>query len=271
MSFIVSHNMTVESTVSSSPMVFIHGNLASRHWWLPVINALSATDVTPFAESAVNNRQPSTALLLEWCGHGDAAPPRQIEDLNIKNLAKQAIQHIDDRIQEPYYLIGHSTGGLIAVLMAALSPGQIKGVIALDPVGAKGVVLNPSISSAFEKMMSDPKLTAQMIGATIYNLQPADSFFNEIIAPMAFRAARQNKDWVLQNLSHVDFTEELRSVSCPALILHGEHDLLLPKQDSQQLAEIIPNGIFQEIPDQGHCCNYENPEKLADLITNFFS
>ncbi|MGZ6468737.1 MAG: alpha/beta fold hydrolase, partial [Bdellovibrionota bacterium] len=53
------------------------------------------------------------------------------------------------------------------------------------------------------------------------------------------------------------------------LVLHGQFDTLLPKELSQELANLLPNGKFFEIPGRGHSTNVEDPELFVNLTKNF--
>ena len=72
----------------------------------------------------------------------------------------------------------------------AQAPDLFRKALLLDSVGAKGVVLNEEIEQAFEQMAEDKQLTGAVIGGTIYQLDPEDSFFNKVIIEDAYKAVK---------------------------------------------------------------------------------
>ena len=75
--------------------------------------------------------------------------------------------------------------------------------------------------------------------------------------------------WVLEALDGLDIREDLKKVQSEVLVLHGEHDVLLPMSDSKELAGLLANAKFQVVPGQGHCTNVEAPEKFVKTVREF--
>jgi pimeloyl-ACP methyl ester carboxylesterase len=141
--------------------------------------------------------------------------------------------------------------------------------VLLDPVGSKGVKFEPAMHQAFEAMKADKNLTATVIGSTIYNNNIESDFFRQVAAVDAFRSVKSIGSAVLQALDGVDFTQQFVKNDRPTLVLHGEHDTLLPLIDSQKLAQNLINGSFEMVPGQGHCTNVENPKLMMQILNRF--
>ncbi|MCX7978808.1 MAG: alpha/beta hydrolase, partial [Bdellovibrionaceae bacterium] len=159
--------------------------------------------------------------------------------------------------------------GLIALLMASRAPELFNKVVCLDPVGAKGVKFDNSMISAFEAMKTDRALTATVIGSTIKDNKPDSDFFQQVVVEDAFRAVKSVGHLVLKALDGLDVTQELSSVQHPVLVLHGEHDVLLPMQDSKSLAGLVKNGRFEVLSGRGHCANVEDPKTFVATLQRF--
>jgi 3-oxoadipate enol-lactonase len=71
------------------------------------------------------------------------------------------------------------------------------------------------------------------------------------------------------SLKSIDIRKDLKRIRQPILVLHGEHDQVLPMAGSREIASSVPYGEFMEIKGQGHSCNVENPRKFVDLICDF--
>lgn len=70
-------------------------------------------------------------------------------------------------------------------------------------------------------------------------------------------------------MAELDFSDSLNRVSCPALVVCGEKDRVNRKA-SVELADILKDSQFREIPEAGHEVNLESPEKLASLLREFY-
>jgi non-heme chloroperoxidase len=63
--------------------------------------------------------------------------------------------------------------------------------------------------------------------------------------------------------SETDFTEDLRQIDLPTLVMHGEDDQIVPYADSGPLsAELLKNGVLKSYPGLPHGM----PTTNADLI-----
>lgn len=254
-------NFEVIPNVIPENTVFIHGNLASNRWWYPTEEV--------FRRQFKSSSTPGSMILIEFLGCGKSDPPQSESDVNMRLFAREFNALIKSLKLENVSVVGHSTGGLIASLMAADEPGLIKKAVLLDPVGARGVTFDQSMIGAFEAMKTDKKLTATVLASTIYKNDEASDFFQRIVVEDAFHAVKTVGYWVLKALDGLDVTAELKSITSPVLVLHGEHDQLLPIQDSQQMASLIPGAQFEVIENQGHCANVENPAYFVEILNRF--
>lgn len=251
--------------------VFIHGNLASNRWWYPTEQE---------ARKFYKGRSLKGAMILvEFLGCGKSSNPRQAADVNMRVFAKDFIDLLaslknawsEFGISEDskFHLVGHSTGGLIAALMLARQPDLFSRAVLLDPVGAQGVQFDDSMIGAFQAMKNDKALTAQVIGSTIYENNPESDFFKQIVVEDAFHAVQTVGHWVLQALSGLDIRDEVSKVPNEVLVLHGEFDVLLSKEESQKLSQLMSRSTFEIFEGQGHCPNAENPEAFFKKMNTY--
>lgn len=254
-------NFEIRANVVPENIFFVHGNLCSARFWEPTLTSLQAL---------YPQQGKGSLMAVDYPGCGKSTPPSAQSEIQIEILADQFIQVIEENGFGPCHIVGHSAGGLIAAVMVAKRPDLFIKAVLLDPVGARGVAFNDVMLPAFEAMKVDRDLTATIIGSTIYNNDADSEFFKNIVVEDAFSAVKNVGSWILQALDGVDFTSLLGQVKKPVLVLHGEHDTLLPMKDSEELASLIANASFEVIPQQGHCCNVENPDWFAKRLKHFF-
>lgn len=234
---------------SSGNILFIHGNLASSAWWQPCLAELSR----------LGTSGPGRLICADWRGCGENEPWPGDRAFTIEDLAQDFLALLDEKGIQRISLVGHSLGGLIAEQMMILQPERFEKALLLDPVGPKGVVFDDSMYEAFRQMSASAELTRTVILSTVYGAERLDDRFAARLAADAFKAVRGIGTSVLEILKTVDLREEVRSVKIPLLILHGEHDQILPIQDSEELARLMPNARFEKIAGAGHCWNVEDP------------
>ena len=254
-------NYEVVEGVVPEDVLFIHGNLASNRWWYP------AADV--WKKNAAGKNLKGALIFAEFRGCGKSSAPKDSSEVNMHLFADDFIALAKKLNRGPLHLVGHSTGGLVAALMLAKEPTLFKKAVLLDPVGAQGVTFDKSMIAAFEQMKADKNLTGIVIGSTIHNNNPNSDFFKNVLVEDAFHSVKAVGHWVLEALDGLDVREELKHVKNEVLVLHGEHDKLLPQEDSEALSRLFSRGKFQTVEGQGHCSNVEAPEKFVNITSNF--
>jgi pimeloyl-ACP methyl ester carboxylesterase len=63
----------------------------------------------------------------------------------------------------------------------------------------------------------------------------------------------------------------LRGFDKPALVVWAEHDKLFPREHGERLAELLPQGRFELMPDSRTFIPMEQPERLAERIVEFLA
>lgn len=252
------HYEIVENLLPEDTL-FIHGNLASARWWYPLEEELKRQ----------RKSQSGRMIVADFRGCGKSSDPVDLSEITMDRLAEDFIELLTYLKAPKVNLVGHSTGGTIAALMAAKRGVLFDKLVLLDPVGAKGVKFEPAMHQAFEAMKEDKNLTATVIGSTIHNNMPQSDFFQRVIVEDAYRAVKSIGAAVLKTLDGADFTKQFSQVQNPVLVLHGEHDVLLPQVESRALADLFVKGRFEVIEGQGHCTNVENPKKFLGLLQSF--
>ncbi len=238
---------------------FIHGNLASNRWWMPTVEILKTQ----------NQNLAGNVICAEFRGAGDSSPPKSDDEVTMKNFAHDFVELVRSFKSAPVNLVGHSTGGLIAAIMLAEAPELFHKAFLLDPVGAEGVKFDSAMIQAFESMKVDKNLTAAVIGSTIHNNDPENSFFKNIIVEDAFKGVKAVGHLVLKALDGLDVRESLKHVPNSVMVVHGEHDQLLSREASEKLSQLFKKGQFQELEGCGHCANVENPPLFVEKFSRF--
>nr|WP_254899088.1 alpha/beta fold hydrolase [Thalassococcus arenae] len=68
-----------------------------------------------------------------------------------------------------------------------------------------------------------------------------------------------------------DFRAALAQVSCPALVLSGECDPIMPPEFGRALAQALPNSRYAEIAGAAHMIDRDRPRAFFDVVLDFVS
>jgi len=257
-----------EKGLTNNNVLFIHGNLASNEWWIPTIEQFR------LSSEETNQSHEGTVLSADWRGYGKSKGLTSKDEIDFQSYADDYIALIEDRNLKNIDVVGHSTGGLIAMMAILKRPDLFRSCFFLDTVGPTG--LNPelpleTVLGHFEKMSQDKDYSKMVLAATIEGVDAESSMFQEIF----------NITWNCDSVcwtgvpevlcTQIDITEDIKkSWNTPSMIVHGDKDVVLPLKDSEKLHEFLPSSKYKTLKGQGHSCNMENPKLFASLLQDFW-
>lgn len=213
--------------------------------------AVPGTLCSPAVFGPLARAWPGVVHAVDWMS---APGPWRIEDVASRIAA---------RLSGPVLLVGHSTGGCIALRLAAEHPELVAGLL-LANTGAhmRGHGDVDGILTAVSQAWG-PELHAAVLDRSFASPLPA-----EVRAELLAYAARVPQAAALEVLTSqrdLDLTEQLASIRCPARVLHGVHDRARSVADAQYLVDRLPNAFLSTV-DTGHTPVYEDvPATVAQL------
>ena len=150
-----------------------------------------------------------------------------------------AFSALCDTIEDDLTLCGLSLGGVLALNYTIDHPEKVKSLILI----------------ATPYKMPKQLLRLQNI---LFRFMPKSAFS---------QTGFQKIDFIrlCHSMDELDFSRSLRKVTCPVLVLCGEHDLANQKA-ARMLAGLLKNAAFQQIPNAGHEVNTDAPERLAEIL-----
>ena len=165
------------------------------------------------------------------------------KEASYENLYSSFVKYCSE-MDGQIHLCGLSLGGILALNFALDFPQKVKTLVLIGTpykvpkaaFGFQNVIFRFLPNSVFEMMAFDKKDTFAL-GNTMKNL---------------------------------DFSDKVKNVKCPALILCGEKDSANLKS-AVYLSQNIRNAELKIIENTGHVVNEENPKALADILTEYYS
>ena len=73
----------------------------------------------------------------------------------------------------------------------------------------------------------------------------------------------------LRDLLRTDLRPTLAGLACPALVIHGEHDTLVPRAAAEYLAHELPQAKLEIIGGGAHAPFVSHPERVASAVADF--
>ena len=249
-------NHDVHDRLLPADVLFIHGNLSSNAWWRPSFEAWRAE-----ADESFRGR----AIAAEWKGCGKSEAPRDESELHPARLADDYINLLRDLGVKRAHVVGHSTGGLIALYAMAKAPELFDRAVLLDPVTDRGVAFGAEAIDAFAHMARSRDFCQTVMANTIHGVDQANPFFQQLVDD-AFGVAPTVWTGIPAVLKTLDAAGLVDRIKQTTLVLHGELDPVLPIEGSVDLARRLKNGEFFELKGCGHSTNVEDPELFVRLV-----
>jgi 3-oxoadipate enol-lactonase len=107
----------------------------------------------------------------------------------------------------------------------------------------------------------------QAVERAFLNL-PKNRRYEDYLAAFG-RQSAENYAFACLASAAFDVSALLPRISCPSLVVTGEHDVLLPPAAGQEAAGLIPGARFEIMPDAAHFIPYQRPEAFVALVDGF--
>ena len=170
-----------------------------------------------------------------------------------------------------FSLLGTSFGGRIALELALTAPNRIEGLVVIG-AGA-GPAADPAAGrqrsvrlrgGEFENVVAEmADMVSHLPGP--HGQMARDMFIDMARGQGADVMARQSDALA----GRLDLWGRIGDITCPSLMLWGEHDKFSPAREGLRISTLIPHARYAEIADCGHFPSLEAPEETADIVLHW--
>lgn len=226
------------------PIVLLHGGLGSRHDFVPLAKHLAA-----------NHR----LIVIETRGHGRST--LGTAPLTYQRVEQDVIAVMTELGLTGAGIIGHSDGGIAALRVAASGAVQPRFVVAVaahwhlpddDPTRE----IYRGITAEKWRDMFPEQITR-------YEAEnPAPDFARLFAATVAM--------WLGRDETAYPGTL-VRRITCPLLVIHGDEDFLVSRQQAFELAEQVAGAHLLNLPFATHTVLEDQPEDVLSALGAFIS
>jgi len=178
--------------------------------------------------------------------------------------------------------VGHSTGGgEVARYVARAAPGRVAKAVLLDAVPPVMVKKDSNPGGTPIEAFDGYRAALANNRAQLYLDIPTGPFYG-FNRPGAKVSEGLIRNWWRQGMmgsvkagyecikafSETDFTEDLKAIDVPVLVIHSEDDQIVPYADSGPLsAALLKHGTLKTYKDLPHGCHSTHPDLInADIL-----
>ncbi len=240
---------------TSRPTILIHGYGFDHRIWYPVELAFEGHHVI--------------YLSLPGFGMDEVTEPYTIAE-----LANKYWRHINDVVQGPVHLVGHSMGGYVCMEMVAHQPSRVATLALAHSQVFEDPAEKKEARSATMKDISENGREG-FVKKMIPSLFGNDKDYVEIIKMLIARGMIYNDNaWCFGTQAIRDRRDQsatLKNINVPVLMLMGEQDTAVTPDLVYKQAPLSGRVVLHMYPGVGHMSMYESPSKMIEDLIRFYA
>jgi pimeloyl-ACP methyl ester carboxylesterase len=245
---------------AGTPFVMIHG---------------AQGDQTMFAGMAAAFAPRFRVLTFDQRGSGLSDKPDM--PYSIAMLADDTAGLMDHVGFANAHVIGVSMGGTIAQELALRHPKKVRSLVlgCTTPGGPNSIRAQGPALNAYATREMSAEERGRLLAESAFTRGYLDRH-PEVIASMVEGRRQRPIDTVafghrMKAIMEHDAYDRLGQISCPALVITGKDDALIPWENSRLIAERIKGAKLVLVEPAGHCFWLEQPEQSGQEIERFIN
>jgi aminoacrylate hydrolase len=235
------------------PVLWISGLGGTASFWDPVCPRLDGIMSITFDQRGLRQSKRGTAVV------------------NIERLALDGLAILDHLGFQKAHVVGHSTGGCIAMSMALASPDRISRLVISGSWPGPNAYMNALFGWRQQLLQTDARLyqailpffsnTPQWLIAHPHQLaMPTETLSSAQIAVVQERIAA---------LLGFDCRQDVAGLNQPCLVIGARDDMVVPAFLQVELANQIPNATTHFFESGGHFFPHSQNQQFISLMENW--
>ena len=260
-----SAGLYIECYGSGPPIVMLHGFGGNVYTWRHLIGPLSKSN---------------ELILIDLKGFGKSPKPKD-NLYRLQDQAKLIYQFIDENNLRGLTLVGHSLGGVIALLVSLElieKPEALSKLVMLDSAGYRQAlptfirILRIPIVRSIPFPSNKKKVRLSLKKAYFHDEKITEEQVSAYAKPLDSDGAKHALVKTAKSLRPSDIEEtsrRYREITVPTLIIWGRYDEVVPLKVGEKLHAAIPNSALEIIENCGHIPHEEKPDETIEKLLIF--
>ena len=216
--------------------------------------------------------------LLRVCNRGTGWSDAVTDPFTVADMVADALAVLHAEGIDRAHVFGLSMGGMIAQQLAITHPARVDHLVlcATAPPLPDLVTADPAV---FARLFTPPAgaTTIDEIVGNVWSSIVGPGFQErgkDVLDRLVARAIERPTPMeviMLQMQAIATRTGDIADITAPTLVIHGGDDPLLPVVNGRRLSELIPGARYLELPGVGHLIPWEEPDKTAAAMREFFA
>lgn len=256
-------DLNYEEAGSGECLLMVHGFSDNLHMWSAQVSELS---------------QRYRVLTIDARGHGKTTAP--LDSLSVDFVIDDILELFASLGIDRASFLGYSYGGLISSHFALRYPNMVTGLILTNSglLGERPTTLDTQtgerawIVQRMRELAQSGDIDGLADHMTEFSLTPGTRDRNHSLFDRYRRIKLQNSPEPYKTLmsgSPLDLPD-LSGLTCPVLIIAGEHDQFVPVDVKRRMHESVPDSRFVMLP-TGHASALEAPDEFNEAVDAFMS
>jgi aminoacrylate hydrolase len=241
--------LAYETVGQGEPVLFISGLNGRSSFWRQQI------DAPPSSFSAISFDH-------RGVGGSTGAPPYSVEQ-----WADDAMRLLDHLGIPAVHVVGHSTGGAIAQVIASDHPRRVRSLVLGGTWASPDERFRDVFRLRLDVLRSLGPAAYDIFGAVL--TAPSDEPWPARVVTAGPQTPAAVLEGRLEALSAYTGSDRLARIACPALVVAAADDVLIPPGLSRVLADGIAGAHHVLVPSGGHLFPRSRPDHYNRLIIEF--
>ncbi len=244
---------------AATTVVLLQGLGLSSAYWFDIPKMLAGDPQSPRRVLAIDNR-----------GTGKSDKPRRLWTMG--TMADDVVAVLDHAGAEGAFVVGISMGGMIAQHVALRHPSRVRGLVLLatTPGFLMGALPEAkALGRLFSIPFGGPRAGAEPHAPALAGVEVGPREGDLRDWP---KAMREDPTSTRTFLAHVFAASthlvggKLHRIKCPAVVVAGSHDTLIPLKNARVLAEKIPLAELEILEETGHAVFADDRDLVRRMV-----
>lgn len=221
---------------------------------------MGITDIWKAQFEALSSRY--TCIAFDNRGAGRSEKPLPRIAYGVERHARDLHAVLTHLGQERVVVVGHSMGGNTACQYALDHPGRVAGYVPIGSYLAGSQIIG--VGNTLER-----------IEAAVTRKSARVAFYEAV--GLSTEIAMESTKWELyalmgnaRSFMTFDASERIGQIRCPALVIHGDRDIVSPLDPcGLSLRDGLQDARLEVVEDTNHCPMSEKPDRVNALLLDF--